>query len=251
MRIVLRRLRNALWAYSMFWPDKKYKNYKVEMARASRSFGPARDLDVQIAFLDFVRKELYKGKEKPFWKRVLREKSLERRKWDRKIILALGVLKRKEILVKIKNLLKQALDEKHFLKIIHKKIAKRLNPIKRLEKYVYRPKAVNELHKMRIVNKNLRYTMESYTFLSPPVVTGLLEGIVNIHHSLGHLHDYDVWIDELERRKVSKDEKKERDKLLEFCKDLRKDTYKKFVDLWEYLEQRKLWAKISYFPHDV
>jgi CHAD domain-containing protein len=249
MRIVLRRLRNSLSAYHMFWSDQEFEKYKPQLAQVSRVLGPTRDLDVQIAFLDFVRNELYKRKDSSFVNTIEQRKKNERKKWNRKIEQALMKLKHRKILEHIKALLKTALDEKYFQKEIQKTLQKRLDTLLELKKYAYRPKARRKLHKIRIANKNLRYTLESYKFLAPRQIEKSTPCMIEIHHALGHVHDYDVWIEELKHMKTKKKDRKERKQFIDFCKKLRKNSYGKFIDLWESAQKEDLWDKVFLYKN--
>ena len=61
MRVASRRLRAALPLFKSCFPKKKFRMWMQELQKITRALGDARDTDVQIAFLERLKKEKSTG----------------------------------------------------------------------------------------------------------------------------------------------------------------------------------------------
>lgn len=62
---------------------------------------------------------------------------------------------------------------------------------------LYRPRAAEELHRLRIAAKRLRYAVELFALCLRDEAKNICQEISRLQDALGELHDCDVWLDEL------------------------------------------------------
>ena len=170
---------------------------------------------------------------------------------QKKIAAAIQRIEHEKTLEQIEVLIKDLpfgqRDSIHTAKIARKKIQKGLKKLLAFERYVKKPKKIQELHWMRITAKHLRYTLETFQpFFGRPIVP-YINQVANIQALLGRVHDRDVWIKEtadslkLKKFKESKagliDLKKE-------CEKSREKFYREFVKLWQQIRQKKIFEKL-------
>lgn len=248
MRVVARKLRNALWAYSFLWPDRDYKVYKKQIAHFSHLLSPLRDRDVQIIFLKSVLKNKDTPKEFHGHIRQWIQKKLDQKvKWQKDVKRGIGRLQKEKTLEMVRQICKvQGQWDTRTKNVIKKKIKKRFKRIFVLKKYAYRPHAVDRLHQIRIANKNLRYTLESYCALNPCLIKKVLNPMSRIHHLLGSLHDYDLWIIEFSKKGKSDHEQKACIFFVKQCRSLRQGVYQKFKRVFKNTE-KEIFPQIDLF----
>lgn len=88
-------------------------------------------------------------------------------------------------------------------------IRKRFNELQKLSVSLYRPHAVEGLHKMRIAAKRLRYAVELFASCGEESLKDFEGEIGKLQTSLGELHDCDMWIENFGAQLV-KDERAKR-----------------------------------------
>jgi CHAD domain-containing protein len=220
MRVASRRLRAALPLFAPCFPEKKYRAWMREIQKITRALGEARDLDVQIAFLEQYVKEHAAPGEQDTRHAPARESnppaailSLLTRLKRRRVTLQKNVLSAlddlegshtiEEIQVALReispvNRLRMRKPVMHGIPpVAAERTGKRLIDLFAYEPWILNPDAVAEHHAMRIAAKKLRYTMEVYAPLYKWELKKPIARIKKIQTLLGDMHDCDVWIDHI------------------------------------------------------
>jgi CHAD domain-containing protein len=207
-RVATRRLRAGLKFFAECFPADRVKTWRKELRRLARSFGDARDQDVQIAFLCDVLSRLQELPYVAGVARVLVRWERRREKLQPEVLRAVRRLLSsrvlREMLVATKKwrpgdaevepwkpseaLLTQA--EGHILS--------RLEELRAFEPCLADPQDKRQHHAMRIAAKRLRYTVEICRPMYAGRVDGVLESIKQVQSLLGDIHDCDVWMDQLD-----------------------------------------------------
>jgi CHAD domain-containing protein len=268
MRVASRRLRAALPLFSSCLPEKKYKEWFREVRRTTRALGSARDLDVQIGFLEQYR-EMHQGGGSPrsmtgsprdagsmpsldhliallTERRLALQPRVEARLEELeecRVVEEMGLL-----LDQLVKKSKRAGKKKKIYPEAYREITLHLDLLLGLEPWVYVEDAAEEQHRMRIAAKKLRYTMEVFACLYGNDLKEPLRAVKRVQEELGAIHDCDVWIatlPEFMRNESGHAGKKFRPGqipggdvpdiagLLEDRKRMRRELYDKFVVTWK------------------
>ena len=217
MRVASRRLRAALPLFSSCMPKKKYKAWFREVRRTTRALGSARDLDVQIEFLERYRNTRTAGKaspEKTGSPRISSDGSgldhlidlfrAERSALQPKVQIRIDELEECRVLEKMRAFLELQVKKpgktgnKNTLhSTAYREITLHLDALLAFEPWVYEVDAAKEQHLMRIAAKKLRYTMEIFAPLYGTDLRDPLRAVKRVQELLGLIHDCDVWIQTL------------------------------------------------------
>ena len=201
-RVISRRLRAALPIFQPCFPPKKYKKWTREVRKVTRLLGEARDLDVQIAFI-----EKYLVNVKPAEKKcvdlLLADRIACRNIIQPQVTRGIEKLKASGVLEDIsvfcgKVVLEKTstvFDPNQVLEKAQWHVAFRLDDFLSLEKYVHLEDAEQKHHEMRINAKKLRYTMEFFAPLYKSKLKSEIETVKAYQDILGEKHDLEVWID--------------------------------------------------------
>jgi len=218
MRVASRRLRAALPLFKSCFPPKKFRVWMPGLQKITRALGDARDADVQIAFLEQLKKEKarQRGENPPSVARaaggpadaetiLLTRLQKKRQKLQGTVLSSLENLERSGIPEDIRAGCYQVITRAGYARtkpalygippVSAARISNRLSALMQYERYVHNPDAVAEHHSMRIAAKKLRYTMEVYAPLYRRNLKKPLARVKKIQEILGDLHDCDVWID--------------------------------------------------------
>jgi CHAD domain-containing protein len=283
MRVASRRLRAALPLFQTCFPNKQYTKWMLEFTKITRALGDARDVDVQIAFLQKSLKKIQKNSGLP--KKNLPDVQPSMEPAIRFLLLALqkkrSVLQ-KHVLSAISGLNKSRVTEEmhSVFTIISEKqrsakkkppvygippvaavrINKRLSTLLSFDPWVIQEEAVAEHHAIRIAAKKLRYTMEIYGSIYRNSLQKPLARVKKIQEFLGDIHDCDVWIDQItslllrERSLLRSGKGTKRpdtvtlaslNLLLRDQEAERRRRYRQFVHHWQALRRVKLWDELK------
>lgn len=261
-RVSLRRLRNALKIFKKPFPALKLRRWNGLFRTLGRSLGLARDLDVQILFLQKYRRGL-KGKEEQRQIDVLiAALKDQRRKHQPAVIRSMRAVQRSGVLKDLTGTL-QALSRRekgrpldHLTGVGRKKIIKRLEKMLALEKHLRHPRRMDELHRMRIAAKHLRYTLEGLSRYYGKGMAVYIAAVLHVHRSLGSVHDDDVWLAQLSgyEQPARSDENFQQAlrRLEKFCARRRRQVYRSLLKAWGSYRQKKIWEGLRQFvksPH--
>jgi CHAD domain-containing protein len=281
MRVASRRLRAALPLFKSCFPPGKFRVWVRELQKVTRALGNARDADVQIAFLECLKKRgaqknsmAPSGAKPPAQPDVvevilLRHLQKKRRKYQNAVLSALEDLEKSKIPDDIRAGCTDLVSGGHGARIQQSlqgippvaafRISGRLNALLEFEQWVHDPDAIAEHHAMRIAAKKLRYTMEVYAPVYRRNLKKYLVRAKKIQEILGDLHDCDVWIDTVtamlpDERPSSRSgirhtpAKKSREtsyrRFLSERRQERKQIYRKFVTCWQSVGRDRLWDEL-------
>ncbi len=256
MRVASRRLRNSLWVLQKIFPRENFKRWIQGIRKVAKVSGQARDIDVQIVFLNGFCRRIKNPRHRAGLKMLagfLRER---RKRIQPRIIQALDDLQRSKIFDDINSSQKlifssgKKKQKKRLWDLTQKKIVQRLGGLLAFEQYVYSPQKVKKLHETRIAAKHLRYTLEGFALLYGPAIQSFIDSARDIQRILGELHDYDVWIQTLPRFMARQHrDQNHKDALIELrehCQRERAQAYKKFVKLWESQRSQRTWNQLAH-----
>ncbi len=203
MRVASRRLRSAIPIFQDCFRKKRAKGWRKGMKAITRALGDARDLDVQIAFLEGYVAELDSHRLRRGPERLLLRLRQRRTKAQPPIVEALDGLEASGTVDEMKEELR-ALEGKGKLRDARYRttgtcaraaeaIRSRMAVVLGYEPCVDQPENSEDLHAMRIANKRLRYVMEVFGPLYDDGLKEELDLIKSFHTQLGDIHDCDVW----------------------------------------------------------
>lgn len=256
-RVASRRLRNAFWVFQGILPEKKLKVWKEMLRGEAAVLGAARDLDVQMVFLEKMEKDAptraYKNDVEKLL-RVLRKKRVEMLE---DISGVAGGLIESAVLDRIGETVKKIGEEdttkgrRKLYVLAKEKIWKRLTNFLGYEIYVSQPECSDELHRMRIAAKKLRYTLENFEPLYGKRMGRFIVAAHTVQDLLGEIHDIDVWIRSYpEIIRESHGAKGARLSVKRFtskCHELRDKLYAEFAAYWETLKGAGVWEEMASF----
>jgi putative phosphoesterase len=252
-RVTSRKIRAALPLFQPCFPPKAYKKWTKEIKKVTRLLGSARDLDVQIEFIEDYMKKLEPSDKKSLNILLANHKSC-RKNVQAPVVDGLEELKESRVLRGISDFCEEAITEQSAMTFnpgkvrekAHWEICFKLDDFLSLEKYVHQEKENLKHHEMRIKAKKLRYTMEFFEPLYEKGLQKQIEVVKNYQDILGEKHDFEVWMDFLpefikkiksQPKKVSKINVVKLEqallKFLEYIKEKRKEKYIEFVHLWD------------------
>jgi len=130
-----------------------------------------------------------------------------------------------------------------------KKIVKRLKRMLAYERFIQQPEKEAEHHRMRIMAKRLRYTMEYFQPLFEHRLDKPIEAAQNIQRMLGEIHDCDVWVRYLPQFLEKQAQKSQA--IEPGIMYLRKERsrrraiqFKRFSVYWKKIKRERLWTDL-------
>jgi putative phosphoesterase len=250
-RVGSRKLRAAMPLFQHCFPQKTYKKWLKQIKKVTCLLGQARDLDVQIEFIENYIKQ--KPLDKKYMNILLADHKDCRKKVQTPVVEGLEKLKNKFILQEISSFCKEtitaqpiSLDPIGVLEKAHWHICFRIDDFLSHEKYVHLENENKKHHEMRINAKKLRYTMEFFAPLYENKLKKEIETIKTYQDILGEKHDCEVWMDFIPKFigkiKTQNETNKKIDisnferallEFLDYIKERRKQHYIQFVNLWD------------------
>ena len=251
-RVASRRLRAALPVFRSCFPRKEYKKWKREIKKVTRLLADARDLDVQIAFIQQYIEKLSSITDKGNLGLLLQNHKNRRNNIQPNLANGMQKLKELYILEDINTSCQRSISTQSnstfnqtiILEKSQWNMAFVLQNFLGMEEYVHKENEKQKHHEMRIFAKKLRYTMEIFAPMYKNKLAKEIDNIKKYQDILGEMHDCDVWIDYLpkfiaETLPTITDPKNQADfkqAMLDFqtfIKDERKKHYSQFELQWE------------------
>lgn len=209
-RVACRRIRSALQLFSDCFDEKIAKRWEKQMKRLLKSFGAARDLDVQIEFLNSILKQLdakYK-KYRPGIGRMLFRWRQQRDSMQSDVIKTIDAVHKKHVLTDIHiqmekilfelKPLNPATDSPAVARLGDEQIQRRIRDYLVCQQTLENPEDIAGHHAARIAAKKLRYTMEICDAAMKGKLKPALKKIKKIQTILGEMHDCDRWNEEID-----------------------------------------------------
>ena len=264
MRVASRRLRTAMTLFADFLPSRKTPIWQKQLRKTTRSLGAARDTDVQIETLkDFIN-EAPSSQLKTGVRRLLLRWQQKRTKLQNDVNLSVDELVNNNTLDQLQGLLDPLVQEKEkefvithdLFKLAFDSSSNRLDDFLSYEEFVSQPENIEELHKMRIAAKWLRYSLETFAPIYTDELKNYIQVIREIQDVLGEIHDCDVWVQILPvflqheiKRTVAYYGNTSQVKLLsegilyfqQTRQDERNRLYQVYLDEWENWKKADLW----------
>lgn len=211
-RVACRRLRAALGVFKGVIGKKRANRWRRALRGLAQVFGPARDLDVEIAA---TLGQMCNVGEQPvihglaFWLAHLEEQRFRR---QRQLVRAVRVFRKSPFVEELNRWIRkhyrsevsfdpsQTQDHAQISitgeqqKLLSKRLTKLLEAAESLED----PNDIEGHHAMRIAAKKLRYSMEALAPAMGVTSEVALEALRNLQSLLGEIHDYDVWTERIQ-----------------------------------------------------
>jgi CHAD domain-containing protein len=204
MRVASRRARNVLALFGECLPPKHYDDWRKELRRVTRALGVARDLDVQIAWVEDFQVRCSEAVWRPGVARLLLRLRQQRAHQQEQVVKIINRLEEKRSIEDMTSILHDMIVHERVYEIeelpadladrTYESILLRLEEFLAFEPFVAYPERVNELHQMRIAAKHLRYTLEVFAPLYNGELKSSIKVVKEIQTMLGDLHDCDVWL---------------------------------------------------------
>ena len=204
MRVASRRARNTLALFGECLPHKHYDSWRKDLRRITRALGAARDLDVQISWVEDFLSHTTEDKWRVGITRLLLRLRQERVRQQTQVAQALARLEEQSTIDNMTGALHEMIVHARVYEIdsmpsdlyqrAGEAILLRLEEFLAFEPFVAFPERTNELHQMRIAAKHLRYTLEVFAPLYGGQLKPGLKVVKEIQELLGEFHDCDVWL---------------------------------------------------------
>ncbi|MEI8204571.1 MAG: CHAD domain-containing protein [Bacteroidota bacterium] len=199
VRVYSRRLKATFDFFSDALPSIKKEEWNKEIKRFLSALNKPRDIQVQ---LDYIKILAGKNDFQNIIEVITQYLNKQQHKQEKKITKALKRIDDSKVFPKILRYCKKSNKKANkFLSpsnyeiialVCSEKMVPLLNQFNQYKSYLFNPERVEELHKSRLLIKNIRYTIE---ILKPifPSLNSYLKIAVNFQTLLGEIHDCDVW----------------------------------------------------------
>jgi CHAD domain-containing protein len=256
LRVSFRRLNNAAKVFKDVIPPKAIKKWKEKSAELLKKSSQARDIDVQIVFLNGYKKRIRNPEQHAALGKLIGHLEKKRRQIQPGLIRAIQSLdfskvgvgkefsasgeKRKGVSLSRTGILAQ---------MGQKKILKRLRKLLAFAPVVSQPDAHDAHHQMRIAAKHLRYTVEDFTVFYGPEAGRFAARVKELQDVLGDMHDSCVRIDLLPkvlgRHSLDQPMKDLLQVIVESCQRSHDQAYRRLVSVWQQAQDDGFWGKLK------
>lgn len=204
-RVACRRMRAALRLFHDCFEQDDSAAWQKQLKKLLKSFGAARDLDVQIAFLKGILNHLDDEHKKlrPGIRRMLLRWQQRRNKVQARVVKTIDKIQNKHLLTQIHiqmekilfelKPLKRPMDSPVVRKRAHDEIQLRIQAFLDQQDTLKDPNDISGHHALRIAAKKLRYAMEICDTTLKGKLKPAIKKIKKIQTILGDMHDCDVW----------------------------------------------------------
>ena len=210
-RVASRRMRAALVMFSPCFPKKKIKLWTKHIKAITGGLGDARDKDVQILFVQDFLKQL--GEEDKRYRTGIQRLHLrlcqQRTKFQPRVIKAIDKLDHSQALGDMAG------DLERMLFVLRARqvsvatpavwtrtagyIQSRLTALLACQDCLTDSARVTDHHRMRIMAKKLRYTMEICRAAYGSDLNDAIKSVKQVQTLLGDIHDCDVWAEQIDQ----------------------------------------------------
>jgi CHAD domain-containing protein len=209
-RVASRRLRVALRMFAECFNAKTLAQWRRRIKKLTKGLGAARDLDVQIDFVERCLEGLDQGnaQARPGVERLLLRLRQRRDAAQPEVLEAVEALEKGKVLANMHGELERTLfvlrsrDVQVRSPFVFERAAahvrRRRQDLWTHERALADPQDVVGHHQMRIAAKKLRYTMEIYGRVYGKRLEPVIKAVKDLQSLLGDIHDCDVWVEYIE-----------------------------------------------------
>lgn len=254
LRVNARRLRNTLKTYSSLFHKKKIKQLDKLFQQAAAHVSELRDMDVLIQFLFSYKKKIKSKSGQACLQEYISSLKKKREFLLSGVTEALKKLKpaldspRISMMIKKQARRPEKPGRERLRRVFKKRILKSVQELLAYNPIVHHPEKKTELHAMRIKAKHLRYTLENVGRYYDGRIKMYTEQALFFHKILGEIHDYDVWISLIARdrsgQKSGPGIKQTLKHLQEYCRRMRANSYRQFVQRWDKLNKNRFFEDL-------
>ncbi|MCX7927829.1 MAG: CHAD domain-containing protein [Candidatus Omnitrophica bacterium] len=255
MRVYSRRLRAAFAFVREVFPRKKLKKIKKRIRLLGKTLGEARQLDVQIMFIQILLKKKTNNLLRYGLRVILKTLQLRRNAVSKKIESLLKTFEKKRLFHRLSRYI-QIIQEyqKEYLERSLQKRTRRIvfKKLKAMLKISYSLKDTYNaelLHALRISAKQLRYSLEILEALYGKKFTPYMKEAKRLQDVLGDLHEYDVWLAQIPHlKKTHKEDARYTagiKHIQQICRQQRIKKYRQFTRLWRRQQEQKIWKRLE------
>ena len=211
VRVACRRIRSALRLFGDCFEENLVRSWQKQIKKLLKSFGDARDLDVQIEFLKHVLNGLdaEHKKVRPGIRRMMLRWKQRRHQVQNRVIKGINLLQKKHLLTNIHIHMEKVLFELTPLQLdiespamrqrAYDQIQLRVSDFLACQEALMTPDDISGHHTARIAAKKLRYTMEICDTALSETLKSSIKKVKKIQTLLGDMHDCDVWNEDINR----------------------------------------------------
>ncbi|MCI0497735.1 MAG: CHAD domain-containing protein [Thermoplasmata archaeon] len=204
-RVATRRTRGALTIFRDCFREELYGHWRDEVREVTAAMGRARDLDVQIIFLEKYAASLRGKRARAAMSRVVERHHGLREAAQVDVVAAVDRLAGSGVVGSIRDtctmMTADAGNSHEASASVYRgaceHIARRVEGLLDLEGCVEDPDAWTEHHRMRIAAKRLRYALEIFEPLYGETGAVWVPTLKGLQDVLGEMHDCDVWTMEI------------------------------------------------------
>jgi len=256
-RVASRRLRAGMQIFPYCLPKKKGKAWRKDVRNVTKALGLARDLDVQIGFLQSFLEQVDGRSRPPGSATILELKQDQRRELQAGVIEWMDELKKHDtagrmeehFAAEAKRTADAAVNCPESFAAGRALLCSRAREVIALESCVPLPQAVEEHHQMRIAVKRLRYSVEAFRPLFEDRLRTEIEQLKELQDLLGEMHDCDVWLSEREElAEVLAGQEGANEGLAALMEDRwrrRDEQYEKFAQLWPWMRRLRFFERLE------
>jgi len=207
-RVASRRGRAALGLLAEAGPKRKVQRWRKHVGRLTRDLGPARDADVQIAFIEKYCASLDDETLRPGLERLLLRLRQQREKAQVAVVEAVDRIEAARTLDEMTRYTAKVLrragrcdptaSDPAVRRSAKTNIAARVKKVMAISSCLDDADDHAGHHAMRIAFKRLRYIMEIYEGAFGKSMTRIISRVKQLQTLLGRIHDCDVWVESLD-----------------------------------------------------
>lgn len=250
LRVNTRKLRNFIWIFRSLYSSQQRNDWDAQLKRMANTVSDLRDLDVYLEFLLDYKKSVQPVVGRKMIDKLARTTKAPRSQMEQNVQRAFQSLHSQQILADISEILVTArrgskpVKGRELYKISRNAICKKAGRLLAYDAIINMSPEAEELHKMRIEAKHLRYSLESLKDLYPSGFQKFLKPVVSFHKQLGEIHDLDVWMADIDstvaHNNFTKKELIALSKMEKYMNSRRELVYKKFLDNWKISKHQRL-----------
>lgn len=242
LRTNARRFRNALKTYAPLYDQAAVRKYNRLFQKVAREASAIRDLDVFLIFLDEYKRKLRSERQRQCIRDLIADIRAKRARLQPGMSKALKKYAVRLQPAMVTDVLRRKMsnsdkDVTHtMMDIFQQRVEKSVRHLLAYNVIVPYPEKKQALHEMRIRAKHLRYTLEGIEPYFDTRIQLYISRALFFHKILGEIHDFDVWMEMLDRyrpqHKLNSDMGNSLNVLYNYLKRVRAARYRVFVQQW-------------------